>query len=129
MVFEPTGDEIKCAQILAKTFGKSVILLPKVNNPKNIKCADYLFENNFLDLKTINKLNKENISKDAIYNSLKDGREQSNNFIIDITNYTYDKDEVYNQINKIYKAKHRSWVNRIYLLENNQIIKIFERKK
>lgn len=129
VIFNPDEDERKCAKILTKTFGDDVILLPKVNNPQNVKSADYIFKNDFLDLKTINKSNKKELSKDAIYNSLKNCQKQSNNFILDITNYIYEKDIVYEQINKIYNSKHRSWVNKIYLLEKEKIIKVFERKK
>lgn len=129
VIFNPDEDERKCAKILTKTFGDDVILLPKVNNPQNVKSADFIFKNNFLDLKTINKSNKKELSKDAIYNSLKNCQKQSNNFILDITNYIYGKDIVYEQINKIYNSKHRSWVNKIYLLEKEKIIKVFERKK
>lgn len=129
VVFNPDEDERKCAQILNKTFGEEVIMLPKVNNPQSVKSADYIFRNEFLDLKTINKSNKKELSEDAIYNSLKNCQKQSNNFILDITNYIYGKDVVNKQINKIYNSKHRSWVNRIYLLEKEKIIKIYERKK
>ena len=129
VIFNPDEDERKCAKILTKTFGEDVILLPKVNNPQNVKSADFIFKNDFLDLKTINKSNKKELSKDAIYNSLKNCQKQSNNFILDITNYIYGKDIVYEQINKIYNSKHRSWVNKIYLLEKEKIIKVFERKK
>ena len=129
VIFNPDEDERKCAKILTKTFGEDVILLPKVNNPQNVKSADFIFKNDFLDLKTINKSNKKELSKDAIYNSLKNCQKQSNNFILDITNYIYGKDIVYEQINKIYNSKHRSWVNKIYLQEKEKIIKVFERKK
>lgn len=129
VVFNPDEEERKCAKILAKTFGEDVILLPKVNNPQKVKSADFLFRDDFLDLKTINKSNKKIASKDGIYNALKDCQKQSNDFILDITNYTHGKDMVYEQINKIYNSKHRSWVNKIYLLEKEKIIKIFERKK
>lgn len=129
VVFNPDEEERKCAKILAKTFGEDVILLPKVNNPQKVKSADFLFRDDFLDLKTINKSNQKIASKDGIYNALKDCQKQSNDFILDITNYTHGKDMVYEQINKIYNSKHRSWVNKIYLLEKEKIIKIFERKK
>lgn len=129
VIFEPTLEEIKCADILSKTFGKDVIILPKVNIPQNIKSADYLFENQFLDLKTINKKNKEKVSKDAIYNSLKNCKEQANNFVIDISKYYHEIDEVYNQINKIYTEPHRNWVDKIYILKDENIIKVFQRKK
>lgn len=129
VVFNPDENERRCAKVLAKTFGENVILLPKVNNPQSIKSADYLFKNEFLDLKTINKSNKMQLSKDSIYNSLKKCQKQSNNFVIDITNYTYEKDVAYKQIEKIYNSGHRSWIDTIYLMENDKIIKIFKRKK
>ena len=129
VVLNPDENEKRCAKVLAKTFGENVILLPKVNNPQSIKSADYLFKNEFLDLKTINKSNKKQLSKDSIYNSLKKCQKQSNNFVIDITNYTYEKDVAYKQIEKIYNSGHRNWVDTIYLMENDKIIKIFKRKK
>ena len=129
VILNPDKCEEECANILAKTFGEDVILLPKVNNPQGIKSADFLFENEFLDLKTINKSNKKQLSKDAIYNALKNCQKQSNNFAINITNYIYNEDVVYEQIEKIYNSAHRNWVDTIYLIQNGNIIKVFKRKK
>lgn len=129
VIFNPDEDERKCATILSETFGEDVIMLPKVNNPQGIKSADYIFKDEFLDLKTINKSNKQQLSRDAIYNSLKNCQKQSNNFILDITNYIYDENTINEQIDKIYNSKHRSWVDKIYILKNGKIIKIFKRKK
>ena len=129
VIFNPDEGERKCATILSETFGEDVIMLPKVNNPQGIKSADYIFKEEFLDLKTINKSNKQELSRDAIYNSLKNCQKQSNNFVLDITNYIYDENTVNEQINKIYNSKHRSWVDKIYLLKKGKIIKTFKRKK
>lgn len=129
VILNPDEYEEKCANILAKTFGEDVILLPKVNNPQGIKSADFIFKNDFLDLKTINKSNKKQLSKDAIYNSLKNCQKQSNNFVLDITNYIYNEEIVYEQIEKIYNSAHRNWVDTIYLIQNKKVIKVFKRKK
>lgn len=129
VILNPDESEEECANILAKTFGEDVILLPKVNNPQGIKSADFIFENDFLDLKTINKSNKKQLSKDAIYNALKNCQKQSNNFVLDITNYIYNEKIVYEQIEKIYNSVHRNWVDTIYLIQDKKVIKIFRRKK
>ena len=36
---------------------------------------------------------------------------------------------IYKQIEKIYNSEHRNWVDTIYLMENDKIIKNFKRKK
>ena len=62
------------------TFGGKIYLLPRINIPENIRTADYLWNNEFWDLKEI----KGN-SNQVIYHSVCKNIEQSNNFIFDIT--------------------------------------------
>ena len=57
--------EEKIADMIAKRTGKNVHLLPRIIEPKNVKCADYLIEGEKWDLKT-----PESKSKNIIYNSV-----------------------------------------------------------
>ena len=54
-------------------------------------------------------------------------KEQSNNFIIDITNAKLNIEEAQKQIQVIYNSKHYNWVDKILLIKNNEIIKVYKR--
>ncbi len=127
VVLDYTKSELEMAKWLVSIFGGIIYLLPRVNYPKNIKTADYLWNNEFWDLK---ELKKNAISKKrAIDNLVKNYKSQSNNFIIDITESILSNEIIVNQIFKIYDDKQRNWINIIILIKNYQIILILKRKK
>ena len=37
------------------------------------------------------------------------------------------KDETIKQVENIYKSKHRDWVNKIIIIKNNKVIKVYNR--
>ena len=53
VIFDYNKKELEIATWLVNTFGKKIYLLPRINYPKNIKTADYLWNNEFWDLKEI----------------------------------------------------------------------------
>ena len=80
VVLDYNKKELEIANWLVNTFGGKIYLLPRINIPENIRTADYLWNNEFWDLKEI----KGN-SNQVIYHSVCKNIEQSNNFIFDIT--------------------------------------------
>ena len=48
-------------------------------------------------------------------------------FIFDISNTEMKKDETIKQVENIYKSKHRDWVNKIIIIKNNKVIKVYNR--
>ena len=82
-----------------------------------------MIENRKYDLKEI-----YGNSKNTLYNAIAKKKEQSDNFIFDISNTKMNIIEAINQIQGIYKSKHKDWVNEIILIKNNKILKMYKRK-
>lgn len=88
--------------------------LPKVNTPDNIQTADYLFRDEYWDLKEITGNGKHTIDS-----NIKAKKKQACNFIIDITNSKMLLSEANRQICLIFKSKERIWLEKIILKKNN----------
>lgn len=123
VIMEPTTREKEVANILGKIYGGQVRIIPRVNKPMNIKTPDYIINEEKIDLKQITGSGKY-----VIEGNIKGKREQANNFIIDITNSKLKNIEAEKQIANIYKSKRYSWVDKIFLLKENNIIKIYKHK-
>lgn len=123
VVLDYSKEEKEIAKWLAKKFCTNVYMLPRVNYPYNIQTPDYLFKNEYWDLKTINGSNLSTIDR-AINGKSK----QAENFIIDISNSKITNQIADICISKIYNSKYRKWVNKIMLINNKKIIKIYQRK-
>lgn len=52
VVLDYSNEEKRIARWLENTFGGELYMLPRINSPKGIKTADYLFRNEYWDLKT-----------------------------------------------------------------------------
>lgn len=115
--------ERQVAELMGEIYGGKVELVPVVLNPKGIKTPDYLINGNKYDLKEI-KGNNEN----TLYNALAGKKEQAENFIFDVSNSKLELNEINEQINNIYNSKHRSWIEQIVIIKDNELISIYKRK-
>ena len=115
--------EREVANLIGATYGGQVKLIPVVLNPKNIKTPDYTINGEKFDLKEV-----FGNSKNTLYNAINKKKEQSTNFIFDISNTKLKLEETIEQIQGIYKSKHKDWVDKIILIKDNKVIKIFKRK-
>lgn len=122
VIFKPTKREIEVAKILGKAFGGEIIIIPRVNEPPNVKTPDYLINGVSFDLKGI-----EGSGKNTIDNSIRKQQKQANNFIFDISKTKMKMDYIIKQIKNIYKSEHRYWVKQIIVIKNQEIIKIYKR--
>ena len=116
--------ELLMAKYLKDIFGGVIYLVPKVDYPRNIKTPDFYWRGEYWDLKEILGKGKNNIS-----NKIKDSKGQTNNYILDNSKLIMSNEEAINQIKHIYYDKERNWVDKIMLIENNKIIKVFKRSK
>ena len=123
IIMKPTTREKEVAGILGRIYGGKVRIIPRINKPEGIKTPDYMIENRKYDLKEI-----YGNSKNTLYNAINKKKEQSNNFIFDISNTEMEEIEAIEQIQSIYKSKHKDWVNEIILIKNNQVLKMYKRK-
>lgn len=123
VTFDISNKELKIAAWLERKFGGSLFLLPKVNYPKGIQTADYLFRDEYWDLKEI-----IGNSKHTIDSNIKAKKKQACNFIIDITNSEMMMDEAIKQIKTIYTNQKRNWVEKI-ILKKGDFTKVYVKEK
>lgn len=124
VVFDYSKKELEIANWLAITFGGKIYLLPRINIPENIRTADYLWNNEFWDLKEIKSSNIKTFD-----NRLNNSKGQSNNFILDISLNKLPNYKIIYEINKICNNNCRLWIKNIIIIRNLKIIFIFKRKK
>lgn len=123
VVFKTTNKEREMANILGETFGGKVNLIPVVLEPKGIQTPDYIVNENRFDLKEIS-----GNGKNTLDTAISKKKKQSDNFIFDITKTEMSIESILLQIDKIYNAKNRSWVNTIILVKNEKVLRIFKRQ-
>ena len=123
VTFDITHGEIDCAKWLTKTFGGTVYIIPKINIPNGIKTADYLYNNEYWDLKRIFTNGKRTID-----NRLNNTKKQASNYIVDISKGKMSNYLAITQIKNIYTSKNRLWIQTIILKGKNRKIYIFQKK-
>lgn len=116
-------EEKEIAGILGEIFGGKVCLVPVVLNPKGIQTPDYTINGSKFDLKQI-----LGNGKNTLDTAISKKKKQSNNFIFDITKTEMSVNQALLQIDKIYNAKNRTWVNIIVLIKDKKVLNIFRRK-
>lgn len=118
--FEPSQHEREIAEVLAEQMHDRVILQPKVEHPPGIRMPDYVIDGKGYDLKSIS-----GNGKNTLDNAVKDKKGQATNFVLDITNFAVSEDEMLRQASHI--IERREWIDKVILIRNNEIIRIFER--
>ena len=122
VILNPTIREIEVAKILGKTLGGIVNIIPRIDNPEGIQTPDYIIDNEKYDLKQINGSGKY-----VIEGNLKKKKKQANNFIIDLTNSKISNEEANRQIESIYISKRYLWIDKIFIINAEKIIRIYKR--
>lgn len=123
VILNPTEREKEVANMLGNLYGGKIKIIPRINEPKNIKTPDYIVKNKRYDLKQISGNGKY-----VIQGNLKGKQKQADNFVIDITKSKMSTDEAIRQIKNIYNSKHFLWLDRIILLKDKDFLKIYKRK-
>lgn len=121
------NNEEYVAKTLINQFGGDIELLPEIGETDSVRSGDYFFKNEIWDLKEIGK-NATSQTR-AVDNILKDTKGQSNNFVLDITNSLLDSKNILEQVKKIYSTKNRGWIDKIIILDNDIVIKVFQQNK
>lgn len=123
VILNPSDREKEVANMLGELYGGNIKIIPRVNEPSNVKTPDYLVKNKRYDLKEI-----RGHGKYVIQGNLKGKQEQADNFVIDITKSKLDTTEALRQIQSIYNSKHYLWIDRIALIKEKEFLKIYKRK-
>lgn len=124
VVLDYSLKELEVANWLVNTFGGTLYMKPRVNYPFGIKTADYFWKGEYWDLKEIKSPGNK-----VFDNRLNNYRQQSKNFIFDVSSNPLSIKEIQKQINNIYTSEDRYWVNKIIVKRDNDVLFIYERKK
>nr|MBP3259052.1 hypothetical protein [Bacilli bacterium] len=123
VILDYSDKELEIAIWIETIIGGEFYMNPKVNIPDGIKTADYWWNGEYWDLKM-----PIGSSRRTIENMIKDSKEQSKNFIIDISNSKLTINEAKYQIKNIYNNAARKWINKIILKKGSKLIAIYKRK-
>lgn len=123
VVLDCSNKEKDIAEWLENTFGGEIYMLPRINKPSGIQTADYLFRNEYWDLKEISGNGKHTLDS-----AIKKKKSQSNNFIFDVSLSKITEESINTQLDLIYKSKDRKWLDKIIIKRDNEIVVIYKRK-
>lgn len=127
VVLDYSKEELETAYWLENIFGGEIFMLPRINIPKGIETADYLWHKEYWDLKTISE--KATSQKRAVDNIIKTSKNQTSNFILNITNSKINKKILLEQTKRIFNTNGREWINTIIIVDNKKVLKIYQRIK
>lgn len=122
VVLDYSSKEREVAEWLENTFGGEIYMLPRINTPEGIKTADYLFKDEYWDLKEIT-----GVGKNILFHAIEDHEKQAHNFIFDISKTKLSNNEIIERLNKLYSIKKVDWLNKIIVKREEKIIKITKR--
>lgn len=123
IILKPSEKERAVATILSEQYGKAVELVPQIMHPQGIQTPDYIIDGERFDLKCF-----KSSGKNVIYNLISKKKNQSPNFIFDMTNCSLSLEEIERQIIGIYSSTHTKFVNKIVVMKNEKIIKVCKRQ-
>lgn len=122
-ILKPSEQERKVAEILSGEYGKTVELVPQVVYPQGIQTPDYLIDGERFDLKS-----PTGKGKNLLYGLIAKKKEQSHNFIIDITNCPLSLGELERQAEQLYGSWRVSFLEKLIFMKNGEILKVLKRK-
>lgn len=103
--------------MLSKTFNENVYLNPRINYPEGIKSSDYIFKCERWDLKSI-----IGNSTQVFYHAIYKNKEQSSNFIFDITKSKINMKSALELANVLYGRSDIIFLDKIIILDNNEFM-------
>ena len=107
VVLNYSQDELETAKLIRKTFGGNVYVNPRINYPKGIKTADYLWCDELWDKKGM-KDATSNIR--AVHNAIKNCRNQASNFIIDISGCVLSNQVIIKQVYNLFTSSSKFYL-------------------
>lgn len=122
VLLDYSQEEKGIANIFSEKYGKLVQLVPRILYPQKIRTPDYLIEGEKYDLKT-----PTGSGKNTIYDLVRKSKAQADNFIICLDNTVLGMDNVELQIKTIYSSRHTRSINKMILIKNGEIVKVFKR--
>lgn len=122
IVLCPTEKERRIASVLSESYGKTVELVPRIMYPQGIQTPDYLIDGERFDLKCF-----QSSGPNVFYNLIAKKKKQSPNFIFEVTDCLLSIEEMEKQVEGLYRSKHTLFVEKIVLIKNGKIFRVYER--
>ena len=122
ILLDYSKSELECAKWLESTFGGEIFMCPRVNIPEGIRTPDFMWNNEYWDLKEIKTFGKRTFD-----NRINGTKLQANNYVIDINKNKISNNQAVNYFKKMFDSKDRNWVNLIIIKRNNELIAILKR--
>ncbi len=119
-----SAHEKEIAELLEREVGGEMYMVPKVENPQGIRTADYLFNGNFYDLKTLEKVPP---GKNPIFNAVKKSSGQTTKVILDVTIPDLDAQTITCQVDKVFWSRETKFVDEIVVVRNGSIENVYKR--
>lgn len=119
VVLDHSNYEYQVADWLSRTTGRHVDVLPRVNNPENVRTPDYLVDGVPFDLKEITGHGKY-----VIDGNLRKTKKQAPNIIFDITKSPLSQKEIIEQIEQVYRVGRRG-LETVILKDGDKIVYVF----
>jgi len=91
-------------------------MLPRINYPEGIKTADYLWNDEYWDLKEI-----LGIGNNTFYHAIEGHKNQACNFIFYIK-ANLSRTEIEEKLNKLFSIKSVDWLNIIIIKSKSELL-------
>lgn len=128
VILDYSKEELEMAKWLENTFGGEIYMLPRINIPKGIKTADYLWNGEYWNLKTPSDNGYFNSTLERFIKR-KNIKEQAKNFIINYNSFKkINKKDLIEVVLQTLNQPSRRWLNKIIIVYDNKVLKIFIRK-
>ena len=124
IVLDYSEHERNVAENITQLYGKSVQMVPRVTYPQGISTPDFQIDGIGWDLKTVSTA-----GKNVLYNAVKKKKHQASCLIFDISECPLELDEIKKQVNNLFKSTHLTFIDRIGLYKDGQMIGVYERNK
>ena len=124
VVLDYSEKEKQIGELLKNKLGGEIYMVPRVLKPNGISTPDYIFRGERFDLKQL-----FGESKNLVYNAIAKKKNQSNNFILDITECPLFTETIYEQAEQIYRSTHTRFVDTIIIIKEGNILKILTKNK
>lgn len=124
VLLDYSDKERRIAELLKEELGGEISMVPRVLNPQGISTPDYIFRDEAFDLKELS-----GTSKNLVYNAIAKKKRQASNFILDISKSPLEESEIARQIEDIYWSRHTMFVEKIIVVKDEKIRKIYKRNR
>ena len=125
VLYDEDKDAKRVLEWFKKRYGGTIQRFPRIIRPKFIKTPDLFINGEKADVK---RIDKEEGSKDAIYNAVHRKERQAHFFIIDTSKSLYDKEEWKTQARKLFlRDGTKKWIDRVILLADDEVYYVVER--